>query len=277
MRRWGYLLVIVLLGSSVPLWAAQEKMSYEQYRAELEQALKREAEARTAIAKLEEEIEALKAELKELEDRIAAVQEEIYALIGADVEGVKAFEAQVEEVEGEVRALKGLSPDELFWKKKELRELKKRLEELKQSRIAALPEVEEQLTAVEGALAQIWAQVPELPSPGRYTVLKGDCLWNIAKKEEVYNDPYMWPRIYLANDQITNADLIYPGWELIIPRGVKDNQHLVVFGEWLSKIAGYAEVYGDPSQWPKIYEANRDQILDPNLLYPAQVLEIPKD
>jgi len=276
--RWGYIwATVLLLGLSAPLQAAQRKMTYEEYRAELEQALKRESEAKAAIAKLEKEIKALKEELRRLERRIAAVKKEIYSLIGTDEQGVRAFQAQVEEIGKEVDALKGLSPDDLFWKKKELKKIKKRLEELRGSRIAALPEIDERLTALEGALAQIWAKVPELPSPGHYTVLKGDCLWNIAKKKEVYGDPYMWPRIYLANDQITNPDLIYPGWELIIPRGVKENQHLVVFGEWLSKIAGYEEVYGDPSKWPKIYEANRDQILDPNLIYPAQVLEIPRD
>lgn len=33
--------------------------------------------------------------------------------------------------------------------------------------------------------------------------------------------------------------------------------------------------YHDGSQWPRIYEANRDQISNPNLIYPGQVLIIP--
>ena len=56
-----------------------------------------------------------------------------------------------------------------------------------------------------------------------YTVRVGDCLWCISGMEEIFNNPYMWPLILKANtDQITDADLILPGWELIIPRGFSD-------------------------------------------------------
>ncbi len=54
-------------------------------------------------------------------------------------------------------------------------------------------------------------------------------------------------------------------------------EHTVVKSECLWKIAGYEDVYGDPFQWPLIYEANRDQIKDPDLIYPGQVFTIPRD
>jgi nucleoid-associated protein YgaU len=45
-----------------------------------------------------------------------------------------------------------------------------------------------------------------------YSVVRGDNLWNISGKEEVYADPYQWPLIYKTNrDKIKDADLIYPG------------------------------------------------------------------
>jgi len=45
-----------------------------------------------------------------------------------------------------------------------------------------------------------------------------DCLWNIAKKKNIYNDPWKWKRIYKANmDKIEDPNLIYPGQKLIIP------------------------------------------------------------
>jgi nucleoid-associated protein YgaU len=44
-------------------------------------------------------------------------------------------------------------------------------------------------------------------------------------------------------------------------------------GDSLSKIA--KQVYGDASQWRRIYEANKDQIKNPDLIYPDQVFEIP--
>ncbi|MFW6173456.1 MAG: LysM peptidoglycan-binding domain-containing protein [Elusimicrobiota bacterium] len=46
-----------------------------------------------------------------------------------------------------------------------------------------------------------------------------DCLWNIAKKKKIYNDPWKWKRIYRANqEKIKDPDLIYPGQVLMIPR-----------------------------------------------------------
>ena len=42
-----------------------------------------------------------------------------------------------------------------------------------------------------------------------YSVVRGDNLWNISGKEEVYADPYQWPLIYKTNrDKIKDADLI---------------------------------------------------------------------
>lgn len=52
-----------------------------------------------------------------------------------------------------------------------------------------------------------------------YTVVRGDNLWNIAGKREVYGNPYQWPLIYKNNrDKIQDADLIYPGQEFNINR-----------------------------------------------------------
>ena len=53
--------------------------------------------------------------------------------------------------------------------------------------------------------------------------------------------------------------------------------HSVVQGECLWYIAGYSTAYSDPFLWPLIYSANRDQIEDPDLIFPGQVFEIPKD
>jgi len=44
-------------------------------------------------------------------------------------------------------------------------------------------------------------------------------------------------------------------------------------GDNLSKIAKHE--YGDANKWKKIFEANRDAIKDPDLIYPGQELKIP--
>ena len=48
-----------------------------------------------------------------------------------------------------------------------------------------------------------------------YTVVKGDCLWNIAKK--FYGSGADYKKLAAANPQIKNPNLIYPGQVLTIP------------------------------------------------------------
>lgn len=57
---------------------------------------------------------------------------------------------------------------------------------------------------------------PSAPTTRTYTVVRGDCLWNIAKK--YYGNGSQYTKIYNANrDKIKNPNLIYPGQVLTIP------------------------------------------------------------
>ena len=53
-----------------------------------------------------------------------------------------------------------------------------------------------------------------------------------------------------------------------------EGNYVVVSGDSLSKIA--KREYGDMNQWRRIYEANKDQIKDPDLIHPGQKLRIPR-
>jgi nucleoid-associated protein YgaU len=57
------------------------------------------------------------------------------------------------------------------------------------------------------------------------------------------------------------------------PSPTQEKTYTVVAGDSLSKIA--KREYGDANSWKKIFEANRDQIKDPDLIHPGQKLRIP--
>jgi len=55
--------------------------------------------------------------------------------------------------------------------------------------------------------------------PERYAVQRGDTLWGISAREQIYHDPFMWPLIYKANrQQIRDPDLVFPKQIFVIPR-----------------------------------------------------------
>lgn len=110
---------------------------------------------------------------------------------------------------------------------------------------------------------------------GRYTVVDGDWLSKIASMRNVYRDGSKWPWIHEANkDKIQNPNLIFPGWVLLIPTL---DQYTVGPGDYLSLIASYLSIYSDAKRWPEIYEANKDKIKDPDLIYINQEFVIPRD
>jgi nucleoid-associated protein YgaU len=49
--------------------------------------------------------------------------------------------------------------------------------------------------------------------------------------------------------------------------------YTVAAGDSLSKIS--KKLYGDANQWKRIFEANRDQLKNPDLIHPGQKLKIP--
>jgi len=55
------------------------------------------------------------------------------------------------------------------------------------------------------------------------------------------------------------------------------SQYRVRKGETLMSIARRREIFNDPALWPLIYKANRDQIRDPRIIFPGQILSIPRN
>jgi len=265
--------VALLLGvAQAPALAAEHKMTRDEYKAKVAEYIELEANAKAGILECDERIASLKEQIAALDSEIADLNAEILGLVAATQEQVDAFGRQLD---GFIRQLEGLSamaPEEIFHHRGEIDDIADEVAAMKQNSIAALP----MMAAAVARLALIADLRSRLPRQmtTTYQVVKGDHLWGIAGKDAIYDDPYMWPRIYRANrDAIADPDLIYPQQQLGVPYGVAENQYLVTRGDFLSEIA--AAVYNDPTKWHKIYKANAEQIVEASLIFPAQVLEIP--
>ena len=55
----------------------------------------------------------------------------------------------------------------------------------------------------------------------------------------------------------------------------KEEYYVIVKGDTLSAIA--RKYYGNANKWPRLFEANREVILDPDKIFPGQKIRIPLD
>ena len=270
------LVLLVLIGSSF-LFAQSynyEEMDMDQYNALLQEWQGRLDAAQKAIT---DEDARLAEATKCNEETQAAIDGEwdaIFAALGSSRAENEEFKKQIAALRSDANAMLSMTPDEIYRRKNEIPALKERLAEMQGNNLALLSENEAALSSIESLIMQI-EEKGKPAEPDTYTVMRGDYLWRIANKSEIYGDAYAWMRIYTSNtDQIKNPDMIHPDQIFRIPRDVGPNEHLVQKGEFLSKIAGYSNVYGSPFQWQKLYETNKGVVADPNVIYPYTVLSI---
>ncbi len=251
-----------------------EEMTQEQYNALLTEWQQRLDTAKKGIADEEAKIEQLKKEYDNLQAQIDQTWDEIFKLAESNKNAYDSFSGNLNQLRNDVRAFLNLSPEEIYSRSNELEELQAKLDEVKKDPFSATAENAKLIAEIQSLVDQA-REKAKTAVPPTYTVMKGDYLWKIAAKDDIYGNPYAWMRIYTSNlDQIKDPDLIYPNQALAIPRAVGPNEYLVQKGEFLSKIAGYPNVYGDSFKWQKLYESNKSFISDPNMIYPFQVLKI---
>ncbi len=227
-----------------PVWQFQENpeeydtMTMESYEIVLAAALQREKVAKEQIAQEQALIESLRQQLLDIDQRIAALIQEKYDILGITEQDVIDAENEIAAIRQELELLLGLTPEELLKRMSDIKKLEARIAALKRKPVSYLWRIRDQIIELEDLLARVKANLPDKLS--QYTVRlvpeRRDCLWRIAEYPEIYEDPAQWPKIYRANkttiDRGYNSylnnveeskysrseDLIFPGQVFDIPR-----------------------------------------------------------
>ena len=182
---------------------AQEEMTKEEWQNQITKLSAQKGSLQKETATLKTDVTGLNTNLSTIESYDNCM-DELYGMVGAKKSDIDNYNKAVSELEGKIRRKEGPKADRV-----------KDLEALKGNKISALPEFYSKVYTVLPGLLDAWVEAPTEVS---YTVVKGDCLWRIAKKKEFYGNGFAWPKIYQANrDQIKNADLIFPKQTFKIP------------------------------------------------------------
>lgn len=213
-------LLVVLVTIAAFAVHAQEKMTTEQWEQAMQSNSTKAQALQNEVNSLKTDVENLKATSSKLV--VGDCDKETLEMVNPAAKNadVDAFRKAVNELEGKIRR-----------EEPALADRQKDLDALKANALSALPEFFDRVHNQMQNMLNDWAaraktqEVVEKSKDIMYTVVKGDCLWFIAKKKDHYGNGFAWPKIYQANkEQIKNPNLIYPKQNFKIPPLTEDEK-----------------------------------------------------
>ena len=253
---------------------------WENLESNLAELQQRKSDAIINSDKYEKEIEELKAKLNKTNAEYDEVYKSILTMLNIGDYDEGSIRGKIAYFNSKIDGWNNLSDDEIWKAKKNINELIVEFQEYKKLNYGKLPDFRKDFSDLDNRIKNLGETVGSAKPKyyeDSYSVKKNDTLSKISGYSFIYNNPKKWGIIYRANrDQISDPNIVSVNQVLKIPRGLP-NSWKVYKGEFLWKIASYPEIYGKGSKWPLIYRANQDKIKDPNLIYPNQILQIPRD
>jgi nucleoid-associated protein YgaU len=222
MKNTVLIMLAALLLFSFATAFAQEEMTKDQWQQEIQKYTAQRDDLNAQLKKMESDINGLKTQSAKLDDDYKKCMDELYALVGADAQKAAEYRSQIEAAENKANELMRLSDADLVARESEVDQLETTVKNLWGNKLSLIPEFWDRLTAlnekVKSLRATLSAQIKT------YTVKTWsrdrDCLWNISKKKDIYDNAWLWPKIWQGNrDQIKNPDVIHTGQKLMIPKG----------------------------------------------------------
>ncbi|MDA3886424.1 MAG: LysM peptidoglycan-binding domain-containing protein [Candidatus Delongbacteria bacterium] len=227
-------LLSILILTFFALSFSQEKVNYE------EEYLPKLTKAQADLANTEAEIVTEETQITDLNSKIATTDEsikntwsEIYTLVGSDDAGVDAYRNGLNALESKIRSFGALPAEELYKRRAELDDYDAELATMRTDQKSALTEFMNKIERIDQKIKSVRSSIV-VPYVMSYVVQRGDNLWKISGKSDIYDDPFKWTDIYKANKETISswqrkynavlkegqeeADLIYPDQEFTIPR-----------------------------------------------------------
>jgi nucleoid-associated protein YgaU len=202
---------------------AQEKLTKDDWQKQVTELTTKRNDFKNQLDSIQKEVAVLQkqdaektAALKQCSDELAAIQGQQEA----------PFVAKLDAIDARLNELSGLSNPDLWARRAELDSVQKWINVASKDPLSVVQKYQDRLKDQQSRLDTLKKTLQQIIASGEimptYTVgtwaRDRDCLWNIAKKPKIYDNPFLWPKIWQGNrDQIKNPDVIKQGQKLKIP------------------------------------------------------------
>jgi nucleoid-associated protein YgaU len=216
--RVVYLVLVAALLISVGFANAQE-MTKDQWQQEITKFTAQRNDLTAKNKALDDQVAAAKAKLAQLTQDGDKSLDDLYTLVGGDRQKAESFRTDIAGLEAKANELMRLSDADLVARAAEVDELDSQVKNLWANKMSLVPEMWDRLTALNNSIKSLkdtLAKQVKVYTVGTWSKDR-DCLWNISKKKDIYDNPWMWPKIWQGNrDQIKDPDVIHQGQKLKI-------------------------------------------------------------
>jgi LysM domain len=222
LMRWS--MVIMLVGvMSAMAFSQQEQMTKEEWQKQITELTTKRSDLKNKLDGLTKEVADLQKQDAEKTQALKQCQDALAALQGTQE---APFVALLAKIDARLNELSRLSNQDLYARKAEIDTVQAWINNANKEPLSAvqkyadrLKDQQARLDALKKTLEQVIASGEATPIYTVGTWAKDrDCLWNIAKKPKIYDNPFLWPKIWQGNrDQIKNPDVIKTGQKLKIP------------------------------------------------------------
>jgi peptidoglycan hydrolase CwlO-like protein len=215
------LIIAAVLTLSIGMATAQE-LNKEQWQQEMNKYTQMRNDLQAKLKTLDGTLGSLTSQSNKLDGDCEKCLDELYALVGSDRDKASAYRSELDATEAKAADLMRLSDADLMARTSEVTDLDAKVKELWGNKLSLVPEFWDRLTALDTkvkSLKESLAKQVKVYTVGTWAKDR-DCLWNISKKPDIYDNAWLWPRIWQGNrDQIKDPDVIEPGQKLKIPQG----------------------------------------------------------
>jgi nucleoid-associated protein YgaU len=216
-------LIAILVGAFTCISFTQDAMAKEEWQKQISELTAKSTELKGKLDSLQKEVEELQKQDTEKALALKQCSDELATILGPRE---APFLAKLDAIDARLNDLSKLSNQDLWARRAELDSVQKWINLAGKDPVSVIQKYQDRLKDQQSRLDGLKKTLEQIIASGEimstYTVgtwaRDRDCLWNIAKKPKIYDNPFLWPKIWQGNrDQIKNPDVIHPGQKLKIP------------------------------------------------------------